>query len=65
MTRLEIIKEKIKNNKKFKEVMNEFNIAFEDISIYDVSTGELLQVGWNDIQINYFNDKKIHIITPL
>ena len=65
MKRLELIKEKVKNNKKFNEVLKEFNISFDDIRIHDISTGHLLQIGKSDIQINYFNDKKIHIITPL
>ena len=65
MKRLDLIKEKVKNNKKFNEVLKEFNISFEDIRIHDINTGKLLQVGKSDIQINYFNNHKIHIITPL
>ena len=65
MKRLAIIKEKVKNNTKFNEVLKEFNISFEDIRIHDITMGQVLQIAKSDIQINYFNDKKIHIITPL
>ena len=65
MKRLELIKEKVKNNTKFNEVLKEFNISFEDIRIHDITMGQVLQIAKSDIQINYFNDKKIHIITPL
>jgi len=46
-------------------VLKEFNISFEDIRIHDITMGQVLQIAKSDIQINYFNDKKIHIITPL